>query len=190
MSRNLIPILNPNLEAENEIVTIIVVTNYCRNADIFHLEFDVVNQRFPCSFEQKLDLHDTLHPYPSWKHASRTWNPLRRFFPLLPAWWAHIENQRILNGYITGIIRHRWNLIQEEKRHYSSGASKENGVPNGVTSDAGIGDKSFLKRKRDILDKVLDSLEPGEWGMAAVLQARVQCRRVSFVRGVFPWGFA
>ena len=159
-----------------------------RNADIFHIEMHVANQRFPCSFKQNLDFMTLFpNPYPRLKHASRTWNPLRRFFPLLPAWWAHIENQRILNNYITGIIQRRWNLIQEERRHYSSGAPEGNGVPNGVASDAGIGDESFLKRKRDILDKVLDSLEPGEWGMAAVLQARVLCG-VSFVRGVFAWG--
>ncbi|CAM9396865.1 unnamed protein product [Hapterophycus canaliculatus] len=92
----------------------------------------------------------------------RTWNPLRRFCPLLPAWWAHIKNQRILNDYITGIVRDRWDIIQKEKCK----SAAANGVSHsGVADDAG-------GRKRDILDKVLDSLEPGEWGTAAVMQIR------------------
>lgn len=93
---------------------------------------------------------------------TRTWNPLRRFCPLLPAWWAHIKNQRILNDYITAIVRDRWDIIQKEK----SKAAGANGVSH-VNGGDGAGG-----RKRDILDKVLDSLEPGEWGSAAVMQVR------------------
>ena len=96
----------------------------------------------------------------------RTWNPLRRFFPLLPAWWAHIKNQRILNDYITGIVRARWDVIQKE-RSLASGVSSAKGAGG---SGGGNASPTAGGRKRDILDKVLDSLEPGEWGTATVMQ--------------------
>ncbi|CAM9382296.1 unnamed protein product [Ectocarpus sp. 12 AP-2014] len=102
----------------------------------------------------------------------RTWNPLRRFCPLLPAWWAHIKNQRILNDYITGIVRARWDIIRKER---DQAAAATNGVADGNGSGGTADGKdphTHLGRKRDILDKVLDSLEPGEWGSAAVLQIR------------------
>lgn len=100
---------------------------------------------------------------PTTNTPSRTWNPFRRFCPLLPAWWAHIKNQRILNDYITGIIRARWEIIRKER---DQAAAAANGAADGKDSPPP------LERKRDILDKVLDSLEPGEWGSAAVLQVR------------------
>lgn len=120
----------------------------------------------------------------------RTWNPLRRFCPLLPAWWAHIKNQRILNGYITGIIRARWDVIQKERSLAAAaicpGASSvfdangAGGSANGkVSSTAG-------RRKRDILDKVLDALEPGEWGTAAVLQVSTGTPVVSHRKSTSP----
>lgn len=83
----------------------------------------------------------------------------------MPAWWAHIRNQRILNDYITSIVRARWEVIQKE-RALALTLAESDGPPdaNGPPADPAGG------RKRDILDKVLDSLEPGEWGKAAVLQ--------------------
>lgn len=106
---------------------------------------------------------------------------MRRFFPLMPAWWAHIKNQRILNDYITGIIYRRWDLIQTEKAN-PAGARKNgnggvtaagNGAANGNGRGVGHDEKVSPPRTRDILDKVLDSLDPAEWGPAAVLQVRV-----------------
>ena len=105
---------------------------------------------------------------------------MRRFFPLLPAWWAHVKNQRILDDYITSIICRRWDLIQIEKAQ-AAGAKENgsagvtaagNGAANGNGRGVGHNEKVSPTRRRDILDKVLDSLEPGEWGPAAVLQVR------------------
>lgn len=130
-------------------------------------------------------------PHPS-RIPIRTWNPLRRFCPLLPAWWAHIRNQRILNGYITGIIRRRWDLIQKEKLAAAAAATAAaDGTTNGVGNGDGIGRASkgggggevSQGRRRDILDKVLDSLEEGEWGPAAVLQVRA----VIIVVGIYSY---
>lgn len=65
-------------------------------------------------------------------------------------------------------------MIQKERSQDAAatpaaadGASSANG-----TEGSGDGKASSPAggRKRDILDKVLDSLEPGEWGTAAVLQ--------------------
>lgn len=106
---------------------------------------------------------------------------MRRFFPLVPAWWAHIKNQRILNDYITGIIYRRWDLIQAEK--VQPAGPRENGdavataagsgVANGNGGGVGHNGNDSPSRRRDILDKVLHSLEPGEWGPAAALQVRL-----------------
>ncbi|CAN0335026.1 unnamed protein product [Pylaiella littoralis] len=108
----------------------------------------------------------------------RVWNPFRRFCPLLPAWWAHIKNQRILNDYITGIVRARWDIIQKEKEgrfvapptNGGSGADVPGNVPDVGGDDEGSSPSG--ERKRDILDKVLESVQPGEWGTAAVMQIR------------------
>lgn len=108
---------------------------------------------------------------------------MRRFFPLMPAWWAHIKNQRMLNDYITGIIYSRWDLIQREKKAQPAGARENgragvtaagNGAANGKGAGVRVGHDGKVSptRRRDILDKVLASLEPGEWGSAAVLQVR------------------
>lgn len=142
-------------------------------------------------------------PYALDETPPRTWNPLRRFCPLLPAWWAHIKNQRILNDYITGIIRARWDVILKERSlaaaATSAGASSVSGA-NGVGgSGDGKASSPAAGRKRDILDKVLDSLEPGEWGAAAVLQVSSvcqvpakkyrshRCQRLFFVGNAFRW---
>lgn len=112
------------------------------------------------------------------KTPSRTWNPARRFCPLLPAWWAHIKNQRILNDYITGIVRARWDTIQKE-RSLAAAATPVTADGNFASANGGGGSggarasSAAGERKRDILDKVLDSLEPGEWGTAAVLQVSI-----------------
>lgn len=106
---------------------------------------------------------------------------MRRFFPLLPTWWTHIKNQRVLNDYITGIIYRRWDLIQAEKaqpagarENGDAGATASgNGAANGNGGGVGHDEKVSRPRRRDILDKVLHSLEPGEWGPAVALQVRV-----------------
>lgn len=144
-------------------------------------------------------------PRPLLQTNHRTWNPLRRFCPFLPAWWAHIKNQRILNEYITGIIVRRWDLLQRENNISSMSRSStpenfrvDNGVngysacgnvngsggdtkaaptDNGELSSVGsmgagaASGRVSTGRRRDILDKVLASLEPDEWGQAAILQA-------------------
>lgn len=97
---------------------------------------------------------------------TRTWNPLRRFFPLLPAWWAHIENQRILNDYVAGIIRRRWDLIQKERSAAIPTGFRNHGDGGG----SGNGCNVLEERRRDILDKVLDALAPDEWGPATERQ--------------------
>eukprot|EP00752_Nemacystus_decipiens_P007756 g6931.t1 len=102
----------------------------------------------------------------------RTWNPLRRFCPLLPAWWAHIKNQRILNDYVTGIVRARWDVIQKERTRTGAATSPTTGSGSSANGVHGDGLSTAGERKRDILDKVLDSLGPGEWGTATVMQIR------------------
>lgn len=138
---------------------------------------------------------ELFSPKPSFSNRlsfSRTWNPLRRFCPLLPAFWAHRRNQQILNDYITDIIRRRWDLIQKErdgclapagehpKEATDGGGSKVASGYGSGTADSGSveynrgGGKEGAgnKRRYDILDKVLAAIGPREWGAAAVLQAR------------------
>ncbi|CAM9439189.1 unnamed protein product [Discosporangium mesarthrocarpum] len=99
----------------------------------------------------------------------RVWNPAREFCPLLPGWWSHRRNTQRLNSFITGVIRRRWSLIQEV------GVLKVVGVGGGAGGGGqGWAGETVLgsRRRQDILDKVLGSLEPGEWGTAAVRQIR------------------
>lgn len=100
------------------------------------------------------------------------------------AFWAHRKNQKILNDYITGIILRRWDLIQSEKKRNVS-TNGHTGISNGHANGTG-GAKiaksngnghagEFQERRRDILDKVLAALEPGEWGPAVVRQVGNVC---------------
>lgn len=131
------------------------------------------------------------NPTPLYNTSNRTWNPMRRFFPLMPAWWAHIKNQRILNDYITGIIYRRWDLIQTEKAHPAGTrqngnagvTAAGNGAANGNGHGVGHNEKVSPPRTRDILDKVLDSLDPAEWGPAAVLQVRARAIKQFMIGG-------
>ena len=51
--------------------------------------------------------------------------------------------------------------------------AKINGTAHGNGTGGGHCEKVSPPRRRDILDKVLDSLEPEEWGPAVVLQVLV-----------------
>eukprot|EP00903_Cladosiphon_okamuranus_P015676 g14474.t1 len=136
-----------------------------------HLTLQVISEALlSLSAEESDETFATVYQPIVVEGHKRTWNPLRRFCPLLPAWWAHIKNQRILNQYITGIIRARWDVIQKER---SLAAAATSPAANGAGGSAnGKAWSTAGGRKRDILDKVLDAVEPGEWGAATVLQIR------------------
>lgn len=62
----------------------------------------------------------------------------------------------------------------EEGGVTASGGSSNDGAGTEMAKGAGNGGRVSPERRRDILDKVLASLEPGEWGQAAVLQVRLE----------------
>jgi len=76
----------------------------------------------------------------------RTWYPHREYLPT-PAWFRHFLHVRRLNNYLSSIIEKRWALRQQEK---------------GNRND----------RKTDLLDKVMDSVQEGSWGMDMIRQLR------------------
>lgn len=78
----------------------------------------------------------------------RTWYPHRNYLPNL-SYSRHVKE---LNDYITKIITNRW----EERQKQGVEASQE--------------------RKPDILDRVLSSIDPSEWGHTAIRRLRDQVR--------------
>lgn len=82
----------------------------------------------------------------------RIWHPERKYIPN-PSWWNYPSAVKKLNKYVTGIIRRRWSLIQQES---ASNAKDKNNTSQ--------------HRRQDILDKILSAISPSEWNDAAVSQ--------------------
>jgi cytochrome P450 len=77
----------------------------------------------------------------------RTWRPDRMYVPS-PSWIKYSSDVKKLNDYVSGLVVRRWELRQREA------ASGDNG------------------RKKDVLDKVMSSIDPAEWGPAWIKQIR------------------
>ena len=77
----------------------------------------------------------------------RTWDPTRMYIPgpAMFKFWAAVKR---LNDYVSGLIRKRWTLRQQEAKSGDTG------------------------RKKDVLDKVLGAVKEEEWGEARICQIR------------------
>jgi len=76
----------------------------------------------------------------------RVWYPFREYLPT-PGWFKYFHDVRRINKYITSLIKKRWELrLQEE----TTGS----------------------KRKFDILDKVMGSIDKSSWGPKMIKQLR------------------
>jgi cytochrome P450 len=87
----------------------------------------------------------------------RTWHPERTYLPN-SAFFKHKAAVRTLNDYVVGLINARWDLMQLEK---VQAAAAGPGAPDGVSP-----------RRQDILDKVLNSIDPANWTLETVHQVR------------------
>ena len=150
-----------NLRAEIEITE-----------ELRHLTLQVISETFlSLNAEESDDTFATMYLLIVEESNRRVWRPERGYNVVSFAFWRYERDVRRLNGYVSGLIRDRWDLRRSEKREEGEeegeGGGRRRRGAEAARGDGDVGRAAAVEnkgekekqRREDILDLVLTHYE-------------------------------